>query len=269
MFVSQQGGRLSMVRQDQHMLQTGALAAGWDRGWFIDEAERQILVEAMSLHDAGWREADDEVLYDEQAGRPVNFTGVGFTRHSAFYRSGYELALSSSDGAGLLVGMHWIGLYNARFGIEPALNFPVAEELRPRQRELIAANEQEWVLVRQRMWSPEHPLSDFEDRIWRQYEVFQLLDRISIAVCMNDLGVPKTVQVGPVRLGGGRERTPVEVSIVGDGRVALEPFPFDREFSAPVARSFIPDQRYASHDELRDAVTSAADDPIVCEVVAR
>jgi hypothetical protein len=238
MFVSQQGGRLSMVRQDEHMLQTAALAARWTRDWFIDELERDILVEAMSLHDAGWREADDEVLYDSEAGRPVNFTSVGFARHSAFYRSGYELALSRADGAGLLVGMHWIGLYNSRFGLEPSLNFPVSDDQRELQRELIASNEQEWVLVRQRMWSPESPLSDFEERIWRQYEVFQLLDRISIAVCMNDLGMPKSVPVGRARLTGGPDRTSVELTIAGDGRVLLDPFPFDTEFTAPVKRSF-------------------------------
>ncbi len=99
--------------------------------------------------------------------------------------------------------------------------------------------------------------------------MFQLLDRISIAVCMNDLGIPKTLSVGRARLSGAAQRTPVELTIVGDGGVALDPFPFDGELTAPVRRSFIPDERYATHAELQDAVAGAPDDAIVCEVRAR
>lgn len=262
MFISSQQGRLSLVRQDDHMAQTATIAANWNRDWFTDSLEREDLVTAMALHDAGWGDPDDRVLFDEESGRPRNFTQVGIRDHAEFYRNGYELALGRRDGAGLLVGMHWIGLYQARFGIEPHLRFRIPDEDRAFADEVIDRNEREWAAIRRRMWSPDLKRALLDDRIWRCYEVFQLIDRVSISVCMSDLSIPKTLSLGEVRFGDAYEEATLE--IVGDGTVRVTPFPFDDSFEAPVRRRFIEETRYSDQAAAADAVAAAEDEPIDC-----
>ena len=262
MFISPQQGRLSLVRQDDHMAQTAVLATNWAREWFSDGAERDDLVTAMATHDAGWSAPDDKVLFDAESGRPRNFFQVGIRDHAEFYRNGYELALSRREGAALLVGMHWIGLYQSRFGIEPQLQFRIGEEERAFADEVIDRNEREWSALRRNMWTSDQKRATFDDRIWRNYEVFQFIDRVSIAVCMNDLSVPRTLQLGEVRLDDTYQE--MTADIVGDGTVRVHPFPFDEAFEAPVRRRFIDETRYAHQEELAAAVAAADEDPIQC-----
>ena len=269
MFISSQQGRLSLIRHDRHMRQTAELARQWNSEWFHGPEDHAALVTAMELHDAGWTAADDAVMYDAQRRRPLNFMFVGLEDHIAFYREGYERALAQNDESGLLVGMHWIGLYTSRFGLEPDFVYRVpTEEGEALRRATVERTEQEWVAVKQRIWSPREKRAAFEDRLWRQYEVFQFLDRLSITACMNDLSVASDRTAGEVRLGNGTYTQP-SIALNGDGSITVDPFPFSDEFTAPIERRWIPDEDYGDHSELVAAVDEAPMEVLDVRVTAR
>lgn len=109
MFVSKHVNEIWLVNQYDHSIQAGEVASQWGNDEF--EPTSKSLVTAVEKHDIGWIEPDKEVLFDEETGRPVNFININLKQHVKFYSQGYKKILEEDPYAGMLIGMHWIGLY--------------------------------------------------------------------------------------------------------------------------------------------------------------
>src|SRR4029079_3158770 len=131
---------------------------------------------AAERHDDGWAVWEQAPLVDGD-GVPVNFLSVDVRSHLAFYRACIASITEQDPYAGLLVSMHGAGIYRQRYGRDPALGLSrAAGEQEPVDR-FVTAHEAGFV----------DRVTDAgvsEEERWRDYELLQLYDRLSLYFCM-------------------------------------------------------------------------------------
>jgi len=220
MIVRDRGDGWQVVLQIDHADLSGDFARAWaDRGERHDS-----LTVAAARHDDGWAVWERAPILDDN-GKPVNFLDVDVRSHLAFYRAGIAAITEQDPYAGLLVSMHGAGIYRQRYGRDPALGLSRAAE----EQELVDGfvAEQEAGFTRR--------MTDAgvsEDERWRDYELLQLYDRLSLYFCMRDAERPDG---DVVDLQGYR------LELLGPWRVRMEPFPFgDRPAQFELVRRVLP-----------------------------
>lgn len=280
MLVSRRNGRLLLVEQKEHGRIAGKICDRWGNDRFSRPRREASARIAAAMHDDGWREADAEPLFNAQEGRPLNFLEIEMTDHVPLYRRGVERVYQRDLYAGLLVSMHWTGLYRGRWGLQTGGVFRSrsTDEATRLQDEAIDEQEQRWVEVRRELMAAE-PRTDFEIGLWHNYDLLQALDLISLYLCTANLAPsagsepqrltdvlgsidqepgPRVIPSIPVRPGGNRVDLVLEPG--SDGAVVVDPYPFDRDsVEVTIAARAIPDFRYESPEALRDALAGADD----------
>jgi len=193
-----------VVLQTDHADLSGALARAWaDRG-----ARHGSLAVAAARHDDGWAVWERAPRIDDETGKPVNFLDVDVTAHLAFYRAGIAAITEQDPYAGLLVSMHGAGIYRQRYGRDPALGLSRAPEVQELVDEFVAEQE---AAYEERM--AETGADD--DERWRDYELLQLFDRLSLHFCMRD-----------GEAGEAAELQGYELEPLGPWHVRIRPYPF-------------------------------------------
>lgn len=255
MFVSKHQNEIWLVDQYDHSIQAGEVARHWGNEEFTKPSES--LITAVEKHDIGWIEPDQEVLFNEETGRPINFININIKQHVRFYSNGYKKILAEDPYAGMLIGMHWIGLYTSRFGYDPTFTYKIPENLKGFMQKTIIETQKEWVDVKMNFWKFDQKRSEFEDKIWMEYEFLQLMDRMSQLVSLNTKKDKVKAILGPVRKNQESTGIHLNIELPGDGSVQVEPFPFSEEFETTVKLRKIPDEKYESHAELKKVIDSA------------
>ncbi|WP_400243809.1 DUF3891 family protein [Niallia sp. JL1B1071] len=269
MIISQQKENLVLVRQDEHMAHAGELAKHWGNERVGKPTPNESVVKAIGFHDVGWGVSDDQLLFNEKEGKPLNFIDVDLKQHVAFYGQGFNSVLEEDPYAGLLIGMHWIGLYTSRFGYDPTFTYETSDALRPFMNETIVEQQKAWVDIKETMWNGLESRRDFEDKIWMHYEIFQVIDRLSLFICLNDLSETGSVKLGPVRFTQEGKQQYLNVQSLGNGRIKVDPFPFDREFSISVPALKIPNISYENREHFKEVYQSTQKEMITCTLVAK
>jgi hypothetical protein len=204
MIVRDAGDAWQVVLQTDHADLSGAFARAWaDRG-----VRHDSVVVAAARHDDGWAVWERAPRVDAETGKPVNFLDVDVTSHLAFYRAGIAAITEQDAYAGLLVSMHGAGIYRQRYGRDPALGLSRAAEVQELVDAFVAEQE---VGYGQRIAD----VGVADDDRWRDYELLQLYDRLSLYFCMRD-----------VEAGEAAELQGYELEPLGPWRVRMEPFPF-------------------------------------------
>lgn len=268
MIVSEHPFGLQLVRQDHHMHHAGELAKSWGNSRFARLDLHRSFVTAVDLHDNGWAEFDDSLPFKN--GRPVNFVDIDLTQHAEFYERGYERVKQQDEYAGSLIGMHWIGLYMSRYGYDPTLTYDVPGELKEFMRGLISQVEGSIQAGLRGYWTATRPKSAFENEVWFHYELMQLLDRLSLFLCMNAHGTTAETTLGPIRFSpDDHESFDVTAALAADGRVTIEPFPFERELELEVAAWRLPQATFRTAEEYRESVADEFRGSVTNLLVAR
>jgi Protein of unknown function (DUF3891) len=290
MLVSRRDGWLLLVEQNEHGRLCGEICAHWGNARFAAPTRSTSARVAAAMHDEGWREADDEPLFNAQQGRPLHFLEIEMSEHVPLYRRGVERVSRLDPYAGLLVSMHWTGLYRNRWGLQGGGVFRSAGagEAARLQDEAVAEQEQQWLERKCELMLGE-PRSDFEIGLWHNYDVLQAFDLLSLYACTASLAPaagepakpltdvlkeieaapgPRVIGAVPERPGGNR--ADLVLAPTGDDAVSVDPHPLDQDALELVVRARrIPDRRYESGAALRTALDQAERVTFVCRFTSR
>ena len=277
MIVSRHDGALRLVHQNEHGRLAGVLA----RAWGNDEVEAPrpgpSVVTAAARHDEGWRSRDTRVLYDEFAKRPLHFLDVEAGEHIRLYRQGVTRVSAADVYAGLLVGMHWTGLYRSRWSA-PGGGSRVGQgpEARAAQDRVVRSEQRRWADAVELAWTEQEPRAAFETRIWHNYELLQLWDLLSLflSVTPSQPGRGSAVPWGPQLRDLDQAATPVVLPAVGTwpggprfapiacvtapGLMTLDPFPFTGPVDVEVEHVVIPDRDWSRAAAVREVRRTSA-----------
>ncbi|MEH7113309.1 DUF3891 family protein [Neobacillus niacini] len=258
MFITKhEDGFLYIVNQYDHSKQAGQVARHWGNEDFIRPQYFSSMCLGVEKHDIGWIESDEKVLFDKVKSQPVPFLSVNLLQHVDFYGKGYEKVKAEDTYAGLLVGMHWMGLYTSRFGYDPSFTFNIPQDLAPQINETITHMQKEWVDLKMELWKKKGPRSEFENHLWMNYEIVQFMDRLSQYVSMHKHDTTNKLVMGPVRRNLENKGTMITVQGQGDGTIVVDPFPFASHVETTVKQRKIPNVKYATHSEVYKALEEA------------
>ncbi|MDQ3732942.1 MAG: DUF3891 family protein [Actinomycetota bacterium] len=277
MIVTRRNGGLELVEQVEHGRVAGELAAAWGNADWAAPDPGPPVVLAATRHDEGWRAWDGTVLFHDLERRPLHFLEIDLEEHISLYRGGVQQVSLLDVYAGLLVGMHWSGLYRGRWSRPGAgSRLQRSEQDARRQDAVIEEEERRWILARRRAWTVDEPRSVFETRLWQHYDLLQLWDLLSLYLCvmpdedparepadqpcteaprtwgpqLRDLEHhPEAVLLPPVAVTPGGKRCAITAAVTSPGVVTLDPFPFAASVRVEVASRILPDRRW-THDEV-------------------
>lgn len=269
MFITKHDGYLCIVNQYDHAIQAGEVARHWGNEQFAREESYPSLCLAVQKHDIGWVQSDATVLFNSETKQPIPFLNVNLLQHVEFYGKGYEQVVAEDPYAGLLVGMHWVGLYTSRFGYDPSFTFNIPDELAPLINEKIISQQKEWIDLKMNLWNRKEPRSRFEDHLWMNYEILQFMDRLSQYVSMHKLDTNNQFILGPVRQTVDSKGCMITVQGQGNGTVVVDPFPFDRVVETTVHMRRIPDIEYGSHEEAYQAMEAAPMESVAWKLIPK
>jgi hypothetical protein len=257
MIVQPRDGQLLLIRQTDHAALAGVLAEHWDNDDFVTPQPRDPVIAAARHHDDGWILWEKAPRIDPATRRPYQFTAMPIAEHVGFYRAGIEQVLARDPYAGLLTVMHLAGLYQMRFGTDrhmPAKSLSQDEE-RTQRRFLEELHTQQETLRRQ---LPEQgiPTAWLEERrLWCNYKLLQVYDRLSLYFCM---APPRPMALEPVPLDYEGGETSLNLTPLTERTLAVAPYPFDcSPLPLCLRASIAADRAYASDDEFR-AIFAAA-----------
>lgn len=282
MLISRRNGELFLVDQVEHARLCGELAAHWGNERFAPPEPREGARIGAAMHDEGWREADEQPLYNPAAQRPLHFLEIDMAEHVPLYGRGVDRTFATDSYAGLLVSMHWTGLYRSRWGMQEGRVEFADDAL---QDEAVDNEERRWIEVK-RSLAREMRRSDLELGLWHNYDLLQAWDLLSLYVCLLDHtpanGVPavpvprtlkaidqepgaRTIDSVPVSVGG--ERVDILLEAIEPGVVRADPYPFDvDDLECAVTARVIPDVPYDSADAAARVMADARSETIACRM---
>lgn len=230
MIVRERPDSFVLFKQHDHGLAAGEIA----RRWAEEPRPLGSVLYAVANHDLGWRELDEEVLWDEGSGRPHSFMSLPQEAKLPAQGRGIDLVEEADPYAACLYSMHQVRFLSDAGGEAEAL-FRDAELAR--QGRLRAG------------------MSEVkEENLERNFRFLRLCDGISLFVCLNE---PGGADRPPPYPGGfafeGRRFEPVWED--GD-TLRLDPNPFSGPFDIAVPYEEVGrDGRSFGGDVLRLRVT--------------
>lgn len=279
MLIKRRNRDLVLIEQVAHARMAGDIAERWGNERFAAPRPKDKARLAAVMHDDGWREPDSIPLFNEELGRPLHFLEIGMADHVKLYGRGVDEVFAADPYAGLLVSMHWTGLYRSRWGMQ-AGRVEFGDDVR--QDEAVLAEEQRWIDVKRELVRNQRR-SDLELSLWHNYDLLQTWDLLSLFACVCDHTpgdgptrqvfetlksidhVPgvRTIPSVPVSTGG--ERVEITLTAVAPGEVTVDPYPFGAdELTVGVTTRVLTDRRYGSAEEARQAVASAREERTEC-----
>jgi hypothetical protein len=159
--------RYMLITQDDHAHLAGDLAAAFRQNW-LTELDDEI-VDAIRLHDCGWRALDEELLARAAAGAaPVSFLDMSVAEFLAAWTGSIERVAARSARGGAIVSLHFSRLAEYRLS---------ARQDGPDDTRRLAAFLQAQTLRRQVLLpADDQSLSYFTDAL-------QLCDLVSLYLC--------------------------------------------------------------------------------------
>ncbi|MFD2472673.1 DUF3891 family protein [Amycolatopsis silviterrae] len=283
MLITRRGGDLVLVDQNEHGRLAGDLTLRWGNSGFDAPTRRDQVRIGTARHDDGWLEADAEPLFNAEAQRPLHFLEIPLEDHLPLYQRGVDRIYQEDAYAGLLVSMHWTGLYRNRWGMQDGgvgID-PAATPLDEIREKHVAEEEQRWAETKKSLVK-DSVRSDFEARLWYHYDLLQVWDLFSLYASLADTSPgdgpavplastlrsidqrpgPRVIQLAPSRIGG--PRTDLTLTPVKPGVVVVDPFPFDGEVVATLSARAIPDRAYTGQDDLAAALGAAEERTLEC-----
>jgi hypothetical protein len=281
MLVSRRDGKLTLVTQSDHGRLAGALAERWGNDDFAACALQETLVYTAAHHDDGWMPLDEVPTWQPDEQRPAHFLEVPLPTVVEAYTRGVDAMYEASPLAGSIESMHFTGFYRARWGMDDA---PHVDH--PAVPDVVEAEEERRARGIRDSWPTDRARSDFERDVWHAYEVLQVLDLLSLCLCLVDLSRESqaetqvmartlfSIDQEPSRriiLRAPRsnegDRVDLTVSVAAAEVVTVDPFPFsEREIAVEVPARLLEATRYGSAEEAAEAYHAASVHTLRCSL---
>lgn len=248
MIVRDAGNAWDIVLQTDHAALSGQFARAWGNEQFSAPTPPRTVATAAARHDDGWAiwERAPSLLRIDGSSRPRTFLDVQILSHLAFYRAQIAAVSDEDPYAGLLISMHGAGIYNGRYGTDPALKLTFAPDDRKAVDAFVAEQEQH-----RRELVPELGISD--DELWTNYKLVQIYDRFSLHFCMKDVERGEAAALAPIPTTYGGEPTRMTVAPDGPWRVRVDPCPFrEARTTFTLLRRRVPKAPWRDDDEFRE-----------------
>ena len=222
MIVRVDSGHLVLVRQTDHALLSGWLAAAWGAPPWTEPQPRDSAVTGARLHDLAWT-LFDEALPCRPDGLPYTFHEVERTISTRLYVHGLDAVEAIDPYAGLLSSLHFSGFYTNHWGWRRGQQPPSLGGEEGEAVDRFVAHE----LARQRRLRDRLGVDGSRDReLMCNYFWLQLWDRISLDICRRGFdGWSADYPPTPVSAEPGAELVRLHVELEPDGVCRLDPYP--------------------------------------------
>jgi hypothetical protein len=246
MIVRPDGNDWLLIRQPDHALLAGELAAQWGNERFAPPEPREPALRAITSHDNGWEEWEAQPRVDPATGIPYAFLNMPVESFLLIWRRGVRRAMAETPYVGLLVGAHGRRLVEGRLarGEDPP---PVRHDLAEFVAEVRAAQER---AKGELAWD-----AAAEAQLGANDALLKLCDALSLLFCCGPL-VPQTYSDAP---GPSPEaRSGLRVGPIDGRTLGFAPYPFRApgvEVSVRARR--VPQRRY-DDTLLRQTLASAS-----------
>ena len=261
MIVREEDGSWVLVRQSDHAMLSGWLAAAWGAGPWEPPQPHTSTVIGARLHDLSWTPFD-EALPLRPDGRPYAFIEVSRSIVVRLYAAGLDAVESIDAYAGLLNSLHYSGFYTSHWGWQ---HWARAEGLEGEEREaieLFVAREKE----RQQRLRDRLGIDRTQDRrLMCNYFWLQLWDRISLDICRYGFhGHAEDYPATPLGVGPDAATVRLHRELEPDGTCRLDPYPLLADpYRARLPAARVPATAFADADELRRVWASGSGDSLV------
>lgn len=266
MIFQQYRGRLLVVRQSDHGVQTGLFARYWGNEHTPPFTPREPVIAAGTRHDDGWIAWDEHPSLDPSTAQPWQFYRLSPHKHVPLYRRGIDMAAQHDPTTGLLVSMHGAGLYNDRYG-----TFRLAEQqFSPSEQELVDEFLKEQALFQQslaeRMLGRKlHTHITTDPQVWYNYLLLQVWDRLSLQFAFR---LAADAEIAPLPHPDGSAAT-LRCINNGDLSLILDPYPFDESHHTfPIEARLLPDKSYRNAEEFLAEMAKTEVTMLECRVSA-
>lgn len=287
MIVRHRNDVLVLIEQNEHGRLAGELARAWGNDRFAAPDPLESVALAAAMHDEGWRDTDAQPRFNSVERRPMHFREIPVEEHIPLYRAGVLAVAERDPYAGLLVGMHWTGLYRGRWGLQPRSSglAGVTPEAERRRREAIAEEERRWAAVKEELLVDGQRRAPWEAALWHNLELLQALDLLSLFVATGPHDKPPIPGGDGATLGltlntidqaPGERRIPAPTRVAGElvelvvavrepGVATVDPYPFAADEVRAVLRApAIEARTYTDEDDVRAALAEAPVVEVAC-----
>lgn len=238
-----------LVRQTDHALLSGWLAAAWEAPPWMAPRPYDSCVAAARMHDLPWA-AFDETLPCRPDGRPYSFHELPRAITTRLYVHGLDAVEAIDPYASLLASLHFSGFFTNHWGWRADFRPPAAEG----EEGQAIATFVEHEVRRQRRLRDRLGVDAVHDReLLCGYVWLQLWDRISLDVCRHGFtGWSGEYPPVPARLDTAAEVVRLRVDLEPGGVCRLHPYPLlERPFVASVPAARVPLAAVGDQAELR------------------
>ena len=269
MILSRHEGKLLVVRQPEHGVQTGLFASAWGNEDVLPLPQPELATTlAATHHDDGWAVWESRPSLDPTTSQPYQFIAIPRAEHLTAYRAGIARAAEHDPWTGLLVSMHGAGLYNDRYG-SYRLEELGGQSYTAEEQVLVDEFLADMAVLQDNLAhlafghsSPE-PAADVPI-VREAYLMLQVWDRLSLQFAFRHAadGV-----IAPLPSPGG-EPVGLQCRNAGTFRLRLDPYPFaDDVVAFPVQAQMVDDRDYVSPEDFLAALSAAPRFALECTVV--
>jgi hypothetical protein len=253
------GNSFFLFAQDDHARLSGELARHYGNRLFARPDPPEETNRAVALHDCGWPLHDDRPTLNKD-GLPLDVFETPLDVAVGVWQAGIEKVANEADYTQILVSLHVLGL--SGFAAVRQHDRREQFELNKFQHRQI----EKQVELRRKLRMPlDVPLRlglavrsglAEEERLRRNHNIVQTMDRISLGLCCTDLVFEKIE--GIVSRPGAAAVT-LKFARTDDFALRVEPWPFDQErIEMEIAYKVVPAGKYDDVEEFRMAYASAA-----------
>ncbi|MDG7001152.1 MAG: DUF3891 family protein [Nitrososphaerota archaeon] len=271
MIVLDKDEKLLLITQLEHQEIAGQLASLWGNSQFSKPEPFRAMVVAAGNHDIGWWNSDTHPAKNPSTGLPYTFTELPVLEWLQMYRGGIDRIAELDPYEGLMVCMHGVGLRKNRYDTVPATDRK--DTLSPKEkksvRDYILSGERLQAKLRKKISvDPQYKRYSSEERIWTNYKLVQVWDRLSLHFCSDGIlgGIARGI-LAPVPVRYGLDDIQIRLEKIAARQFSITPFPFSSSPIQLLLRArYIPKTRYHTEEDLRRAYYDAEINTLTVEI---